>query len=264
MSKRQLAQDNEQSSVTTERGLSNALSKLLGRAPTVASVIIGLSVFAYAVGWLHARSYFGGFGASWIVSELTPTTLLGFSGFPLGILLFFIYLGVTDLMENKTRYKGTFFILRHGRWFAVLLLALGFTLKGTRFNVVSDIIGIILIFVFTLLAAAAIEAILVRLQDKEFTWQLGNIYLTYAVVFFGLYFLPTQIGETFAKHDRNPSRSSLPQVVLKDSATGDFRLLAANGERFYVVALDTTDAFPPVMVVGVFDVNFVKKVEKSK
>lgn len=199
MLKRQPTQDNEQSHVITERGLSSALNKLLGLAQTVASVIIGFSVFAYAVGWLHARSYYGAFGASWIVSELAPVTLLGFSGFPLGILLFFIFLGVTDLMENKTGYKGTLFILRHGRWFPMLLLALGFALKGTSFNVVSEIIGIILIFVFALLAAAAIEVILVRLQDEEFAWQCGNIYLTYAVVLFGLYFLPTQIGETFAK-----------------------------------------------------------------
>lgn len=52
--------------------------------------------------------------------------------------------------------------------------------------------------------------------------------------------------------------------MLKDSAAGNFRLLAVNGERFYLVTLDSTDAFPSIKVVAANDVGFVKKVEKPK
>ena len=250
--------------VTTEKGLTEAVSKLFSILPTITSIIIGFSAFAYVVGWLHARSYFDGFGAPWLVSEISTTTLLGFSWLPLSQFLFFIYLGLTDLMESSTRYKMTLFVLRHG-WWSVLVLYLVVVILGvTKFQILAQAIESILPIGFTLFAAAAVELILIRLQNKEFKWELGTIYLVYAVVLFGFYFLPLQMGTNDSKRDRDAVRSTLSEIRLKDDERHNLRLLATSANRFYVVALDSGNANPEIRVADFTNVQYITKLSQKK
>ena len=250
--------------VTTEKGLADAVSRFFQILPTIASIIVGFTAFAYIIGWLHARSYFDGFGAPWVVSEISTTTLLGFSWLPLSQLFFFIYLGVTDLMESSTRYKMTIFILRHGWWFVLLLYLIAFILGLTKFQAVGDAIESFLPLSFTLVAAAAVESILIRLQQREFKWELGTIYLVYGVVLFGFYYLPIQMGKNDAKRDRDPQRSSLAEIRLRDDERQNLRLLATSSNRFYVVALDSSNAAPEIRVVDFTQVQHIVKPSQKK
>jgi hypothetical protein len=88
------------------------IRRFISVLPQVLSIVVGLSILVYVLGWLSARAYYLEFGATWLLSEITIISLLGFSCFSLAAVLFFVYLGVTDLLESETRYKGTFFVIK--------------------------------------------------------------------------------------------------------------------------------------------------------
>jgi len=52
---------------------------LLQGLPKVAAGVVGLSGFAYLIGWVYARSYFSVFGAEWLTTEISVLTLMGYS-----------------------------------------------------------------------------------------------------------------------------------------------------------------------------------------
>ena len=256
--------DTTHTSITTEQGLSTGLGRLFTGLPTVTSVLVGFTALAYVIGWLHAKEYFDAFGAPWIVSEISTVGLLAFSWLPVAQLLFFAYLGITDLMESRTRYKTTYFVLRHGWWFVLVLFLLKLVSDLSGFNRVEEEIDAVLPMCFVLLAGASIEAILIRLQQKEFKLELRAIYLIFGVVLFGFYFLPTQMGKNDAKRDRDPIRSILPQVILVGDERQNLRLLASNEGRFYIAAIESEKVNPQILVVDQTRIQFIAKKKEER
>ena len=53
--------------------------RLLQGIPKVAAAIVGLSTFAYIIGWVYAQAYFSVFGAKWLITEIPILTLMGYS-----------------------------------------------------------------------------------------------------------------------------------------------------------------------------------------
>jgi hypothetical protein len=164
-------------------------------------------------------------------------------------------------MESGTRYKMTIFVLRHGWWFVLLLYLSTFILGYTKYQVLTQAIESLLPLAFTLVAAAALESMIIRLQKREFKWDLGMIYLVYGVVLFGFYFLPQQMGKNDAKRDCDLTRSTLTEIRLKNDERQNLRLLTTSANLFYVVALDSTSSSSEVLVV---DFNQVQYLTKSK
>ena len=72
------------------------------------------------------------------------------------------------------------------------------------------------------------------------------------------------MGKIDAKHDRDRNRSSLPLAILKGNQHQGIRLLASNGDRFYLARMDSSQDFPEIVVVGSDDVEFIKKSTSRK
>jgi len=79
--------------------------RLFQGLPKAASATIGLSGIAYFIGWLYGRSYFSNFGAKWLASEVPLLTMIGYSWWPVIIVIFYAYLGFTDLAEIENEKK---------------------------------------------------------------------------------------------------------------------------------------------------------------
>ena len=250
--------DNSQE-ITTEEGLAKALERFFKILPSFLSIILGFTAIAYIIGWIQAKSYYTAFNAPWIVSELSGIDILTFSWLPLSQLIFFIYLGITDLMVNKNRYKTTFFILRHGWYFIIIVFIANIILDNFQFEVLKKIVGgISLPLLFTLYAAASFELLIINLQKKDFKWNLLNIYIIYGIVVFGFYFLPTQIGKDEAKRDLDINKTKLQKVILYNDNRDNLRLLKSNRELFYVVALDTNSHTPKIQVIEYKNIKFIE------
>jgi hypothetical protein len=55
------------------------IRRFISVLPQVLSIVVGLSIFVYVLGWLSARAYYSEFGATWLLSEIPIISLLGFS-----------------------------------------------------------------------------------------------------------------------------------------------------------------------------------------
>jgi hypothetical protein len=66
--------------------------------------------------------------------------------------------------------------------------------------------------------------------------QIKSIGLLVLSLIFGFYFVPTTLGEAQGKRDVS-SASLLPEIVPKDNALGQLRLLRAKGDIFYAARI---------------------------
>lgn len=244
--------------------------RVMQGVPKVAAAIVGLSGFAYIVGWAYARAYFQVFGASWLRSEVPLLTLLGYSWWPVIILIFFAYLGITDLAEtenkenklNSTRLKRSRYILNYGRWVFAIVIIIDISAGAYDYVAVARVFSLISVFVVFAMATSAIEILAFRLSRPSIESQLHIAQLTYVIIAFGLYFAPTQMGHNAALEDINNDSFNLPTVVLRDDST-DFRLLLSSGDRLYIIPAKYETKYPPIKIVNINSINSIQKVTKK-
>jgi hypothetical protein len=89
--------------IQSAESIFDGTKRLLRGIPQVAAGIVGLSGFAYIIGWVYAQSYFSVFGAKWLITEIPVLTLMSYSWWPVIVVLFFVYLGLTDLAEIESK-----------------------------------------------------------------------------------------------------------------------------------------------------------------
>jgi hypothetical protein len=242
----------------SENSLTIAADKLLLSIPTITAIIVVFTGVAYLTGWLHARAYFQSFGAEWALVDISGTSILTFSWLPLAWLLFFIYLGITDLLEGgKRRSNATFYVLKYGSIFSSILILATAILQKTGPNELAHFIIIVSPYIYALVAGAGFETLLLKLQKSKFN--ITIIYPSYAVIVFGLYFLPTQMGKAEAVTDTDPRRSTLAKVKIIDKDNQEFRLLYKTQNYVYVVELRDNNERP---AISIFELSHIKTIEK--
>lgn len=236
--------------IQSEKTHFEALGYLFQNMGRIASSLVGFTIFAYVIGWLQARSYYDTFGAIWLVDELSTTTILGFSWFSLSYIAWIFYLGFTDLVENKNRYKETFFILKYGWWPMILIYIVQFVFDKYGFQVVSIVLSSILVFIYIVFAGAAFEALILRIKDKHFKWEIRSTYLVFGILFFGFYLVPTKMGYNDALRDLKLDTTTLPKVVLEKTKSIELRLLYHKDNKYYLVELPKKDKYPKIIVAS--------------
>jgi hypothetical protein len=256
----------------TDQSIFHGARRIMQDLPKVAGAIVSLSGFAYIVGWAYARAYFDVFGASWIRSELPIITLLGYSWWPVIIVLLFAYLGITDLaetenkemIETSSRFKASRFTLNYGRWAFIVMTLTDLIAGEFGYPRIARTFSLLSVLLIVAMVTAAAELLAFRLSKPSLKIDLPIIYLTYAVIAFGLYFAPTQMGRNAALEDRNVELSSLPVVMLRDDLTAEFRLLLSSGDRFYIFPAKYDTKYPPIKIVTVQAIQTIHKRIKNE
>ena len=237
-----------------------AAAKILSEMPTVASTLVSFAALAAVVGWIQARAYYSQFGAAWIVSKLSTVEIVSFSWLPIAMLLVFMWLGVTDLEEGgRRRMRNTKWILRHG-WIVVLML-IAISALSTKFELrtMSTMVAIIMVVAYAFFAGAAFEGLVIAFRYGTGRWRVHHSYLAVAVVIFGLFLVPIQIGRTRAKMDLDPKRSTLPTVVVSAHPEDNYRLLLCSAGNASAVRFDEEGkAYPKIFVLDVGDVEYLQ------
>lgn len=240
------------------------INRLLSSLPQVLSIIIGLNIVAYFVGWICARAYYSEFGAAWLVSEMPIVSLLGYSWIPLVAFVYFVFLGVTDLLESKTRCKWTFFVAKNGWWICIILLIGNGISANYYYSRIAYSLSYISALVFIIVAAAFVEATILYLSISDRRLSSFLIYTTWGIVFVGLYLVPTQIGRTTAERDIDPRLTKLQIVRLHESTDTDLRLLLLSGDRIYAFSTEFEGKYPEIRLLHSSQVHSIKCVDKSK
>ncbi|HUG70520.1 MAG TPA: hypothetical protein VMM76_22415 [Pirellulaceae bacterium] len=241
--------------------------RLLESLPKVATGLVGLSGFAYFIGWAYARTYFAHFGASWILSELPILTVLGYSWWPVLILLFYAYLGVTDLAEiegdkpvqDSVRFRLSIASLNYGRWVFIVIVIADVLLGLFGFPRLARYLSLVSILLVFAMATSAVEILVFRLSNPAAKFDLPFVGVTYAIILLGFYLAPILMGRNAALQDRTPTGSSLPVVVLRNDPSAEHFLLFSSGDRFYVFPPEDGTKYPAIEIVSTSEIQTIQR-----
>ena len=188
--------------------------------------LLSLAGFAYLIGWFQASAYFRYLGASWILNDMSTLSIISYSWIPLLVFVFFLYLGLWDISQARTRkVKADKTILKYSISIMILLIVINFIFQNLELVEIYRISTIFLIVFYFFYAIICMHVLITELQEQTFKWNTFINALIYGIVIFGLYQAPTKIGEFNAQEDIDLKLSKLPQVIMKTHLKEDIRLL---------------------------------------
>ena len=235
-----------------------AIGKILGVFPNIASLILGGTALAYLIGWLYAKEYFGVFGARWLLAELPTSALLGYSSQSVAFLLFLCYLATLDLEESDKTEKWMTAVSGKGRKIIIFFLVLQIVFQSFKWQMAYIITSYLFATAMTFYAAASFGRLIIEMKNPKFKWNLVSTYLTFGILLSGLYFAPTNLGRAKGLSDIDPSSMNLPVVKIRN-IDAEFKLLHQRDGTFYVFTRDTTKYYPEILVIGKADVISIQK-----
>ncbi len=253
----------------TRKPILHGAKRLLHNLPKLATGIVGLSGFAYIIGWAYAQAYFSTFGASWVQSDVPILMLMGYSWWPVVIVLFFAFIGIKDLAETEKetllefspRFKASVFVVNHGRWFFIAISIADPLLANHGYSTAARILSMVNVFIIVALATCTLELLAFRLSNSDLRVNLHLASLTYLIIAIGLYYAPSQMGRNAALKDKNLETSSLPMVKLRDEPKTEYFLLLSSGERLYVFPAKYDSKYPPVKIVNGTNINSIQQLK---
>ncbi len=238
--------------VSTFGGIVSDLAK-------AASLLIALTLIAWCVGWIRAYAYYQGFGAEWLVAELSPGQLLSFALWPVVCLLMSFAVITTDIAEGllgKQRRTALGIII----CLYVLAVILSLSASWTGFYQRAA---------WTAWTALALNASVVVgdfAGDVVIAGRRWQSRLVWALFVGGAVFLGhcSYLGSIEGRRDRSSAHSTLPVVTFVEVREGDWRLLRASDRLMYVtdVAADS-DSAPPVRVVDSNDIAAIQRRQRT-
>ncbi len=256
---------------TLEKSVILGAGRLLQGIPKIVGFVVGLTGLAYLIGWIYARSYYKEFGALWLFREIPISTILGFSWWPLSIIVVLAYLGITDLSEGRQdieivttkRFKWSLSTLKYGMWAFVVLSIASFFFMHYEVMIVSMIVKVLLIAVMFGITTGAIETIVVLLSYPNVKVNIQLVVLSYIVILFGFYFAPSHLGEFDEKVYKDPKRTSLSTAELKGEPNAKYLVLLAKEDHIYIFPEETNDRYPSIRIVKPDDIQSIQKVSRN-
>jgi hypothetical protein len=244
-------------------GVTNILESL----PKMASILLSAGTLAGIFGWFQARSYFGYFGAGWIVSELSPFQLMKFSWLTVLLLLALIKACVNDYMEMEEDGKSDIQLKRTLRTFKYSALALlcvvlpieimVYYWKWGGFQIWLELIQATLL----LIVISKVFVLLFVFNARSKIASYMNWYILYTIFIFAFYMLPENMGKLYARIDADALKSDLPVVkLLKDNRQG-LRLLYKSGSELYLTSLENNPS-KEIIMAHVEDVESISAAKK--
>jgi hypothetical protein len=255
-----MSRDNPDKSEASRAGA----RRLIEQTPKALAGLAAMSGVAYLAGSIYTKAYFSEFGASWILEEVPAATYFSQSWVPLLLMLYFGYLATTNLavigsqddVTASFQFKLSVTLVQYGPWSLLALLVMTPLLSTFGYVTSAIVLSIIGLAAILLLFSAALELVVGRFNIKERLIDLSMAYIAFVVIAVGLYVVPAQLGQNWARLDKRPT-SSLPTVYLHNDAEKEYRLLFSVGERLYVFPARFEGSYPPVQATAIANVDFV-------
>ncbi len=229
--------------------------------------IVGLFGLACLVGWATSNGYYSSFGADWLAYSQSIFQTAGMSLIPLGFLLLFVVLKLTDIFEKPKIMEKDFF------WKLALPIFFIFPMVSFFINKFSNI-EIVEIFnktknVFWVLFYGL--CILETIQDLIYftiskSRNIGRIWIFSIYVFgtMGLYFYPYYFGKYLAFFDADPDKSKLP--IIKEKADKDgpqLRFLFKSDSHVYVAEFRKDGPPYNIKIIPVDKIDYIEPHRKK-
>ncbi|MCB0335747.1 MAG: hypothetical protein KDD62_05555, partial [Bdellovibrionales bacterium] len=208
----------------------SAFSRFLNTIPKVGSALIGALGFGYLLGWLRARAYFSTFGADWLLSEMSSSSLLGFSFFPVAFLSFLVIAQLSDLATDR---RSPLRQLNIFKWATIIWMIFSvacmtadiflgeFTAGFKRLNASMQMVA------YMTFAIVMLGSLLLRIE-RQGKWDSKLLWTSFLIAYLGLYYAPQQLGKADAMRDTNPKTTQLPAIYNKKGEKLGWNLLLSN------------------------------------
>ena len=235
----------------------------------------------YLIGWIRAKSYYQIFGASWITHQLKPSVLLSLSALPVGLFALLIIIRFMNFSRSKSSYKKLeklekIFVLTGVAIFILFTIIDFYALQTDIYSKYRwlNCLGFLLYFTLYLFAAALanrICSLILLYRDNVLNWYSIISDTLYFVFFLGIFIVTGNIGRFEAYRDSDILRTTLPQVVLKETPKQKWHLLMANNDIFYITKLPTATGSAEFRVIHAEQLSsiigqrtFTKKAKENK
>lgn len=204
-----------------------------------------VSAIAYVLGWQIASSYYAEFGATWLVSDLRTSELLGYIG-PMAVgLTFWIFYFLQGVTERGYTPRG----IEMAGAIGVCLACAGDLTNSLAFDYkygwLEGLSQLALTF--------GLAAWLVGLWQRTLLsngWSGKHWSLVTSIGMIIIVLLPNYLGRARALVDRDPLRSSLPNVTIQGATNENWKLLRSSGTDFVVFRKIPDQQFPEIRVVA--------------
>ena len=244
--------------------------RIIEQAPKILIGLFAITGVAYLAGSVYTRSYFSGFGASWILDEVPTTVYFSQSWIPLLLILFLGYLATTNLasMESQVnvtgtkRFKVSAAVVQNGPWLLVGFLIMIPLLSGFSWAISAIVLSVVAIALLLLLFASTLELLVVRFAKAGRHIDVSMAYLALVVMAVGLYIVPVQLGLNWARVDKEAS-SNLFKVYLRDHEATEYKVLFATGDKLYIFPSTYEGEYPPVAATAASEVTFIPSGAKT-
>lgn len=235
--------------VSTGTDTVRALGRIAALLPQLGAAIIGLTTFAYLVGWRREQAYYYQFGAVWIADHLAAGQLLASSA-----LYLFVSSGAAFSAIALSAREG--WSARRLQRLASITVAIAALLAAASYlgdgRLPSDVrygVAFGAAAAWAIASGFALGQLVLLLRESRLSWRLQHVGLLYAAVIFGLWYPPTLLGRALGSFDTDPARSTLPRVRRAAADGDDWRLLAVVEGRIVLAGLHHSGPYPLIRVV---------------
>jgi hypothetical protein len=227
----------------------------------LASAAVGIGAFAYFVGYQTAQSYYGWFGASWVLSSLPRGVVLAFSTFPITTfaltVLYYVTWGPSSEAESRLLPR----LSDWASWLAVALVLVFFAGGGRLLPTARYLLVLGATGAWAFSTGSLFGLVLLQRTRKYLSWRVDHAKSFYWIVFIGLIQLPRFLGMGTAMLDRSRADSRLPHVGGPALSGDQWRLLTVTESGLLVANLSDTTRFPTLRVLDAVSDYTIKAAE---
>lgn len=259
------------------------LDRALITISKIASALLGLTFFAYLIGWNFMSAYLDEFGAEWLITETPPLVLLKHTQWIIYVVSPFVVISMVRLsstsMEGIFGKKWRTRILSYGPMVPLTLFGIKAMLKKwfpeTLFQLPMPLLPFLESGTILILFIAVFEEFVIQLRSRRHQLEIRSVSekRQFAVVMFAIVMvmwgfgsIPGSFGRSQAKTDKDPSRSTLPVIKIKngnDANLAELRLLLIANDRFFSISLDG-EHYPVAVLTPAGIVSIEKQPRKKK
>jgi len=219
----------------------------------VGSLLTGITVASYVLGWVRLRSQHSAFGISWLTSEFPIVEVVSSGALP--IVLLIVSTSVSWFLVSDLYEKAYAHILSVGLLSLALgAVAFGLSTHGYHAPAVSS--GRVALILLSVAFCAAVGYATRKYGRTVLLSSKEGVSFLIALTFF--YMIGTAVlGTIEGRKTRNPKSSDLPLVVVNSDSTR-YRLVLAERSILYVARLKE-DGEPQVWTLSPEKVDYISQ-----
>ncbi len=203
------------------------------------SSLAGLFFLAYIMGWVRVKSYYSKLGADWLLDDISTSTMLSHSIYPLAILATTFILYIVNTADKYTNLAKLLRTYKLSLFIAATLSLLSHLVANLNRSIVFQLLLAGAFIFWAIVSASGFCVLLLSWKNNRLKWSSSLVWGILVLLFFTLYHLPKTLGENEAEIQIQNHGSSFATVILHNSKEPDWKLLFTKNNFLYLIKFDS-------------------------